>query len=165
MAITITGEAGANFDLTVTDTATATGTKVVTFETPTAIKSVTYTNSSKVATFDGAVGTSGTTIDLYSLNDATDSTYYLYLQDNTSPIVLSSCSIIIIYNKSANVLTVQPGASNSFLTASEQVTIPAGAAIMYCYGTTAKTVDATHRNIKIVADVVDSDCQIFILGA
>ena len=165
MAITISGTAGCNFNLTRVDTADATGSIAgITYQTESAVRSVTYTNSSKIATFTGAVGTTGTTIDLFSLADANDGTYYMRLSSNTSGISLTSILILCIHNKSAGNITVEPGAANSFLTASEQITIPAGGCFMFSYGT-AQTVSATVRNFKLTGAAVDYDCEVYILGA
>ncbi len=163
MAITIAGSAGCQFSLTITDTATATGTSVILHQSEVAIRSVTFANTSLIAALAGAVGTSGTTIDLFAIADADDATYFMRLQKGSATIILGSLLTIVIHNKSVNVITVAPGASNSFLTASEQITIPASGAIQLTFAS-GKTVSATVRNIKLTADVNDSDCEIYILG-
>lgn len=163
MAITIIGSAGCQFDLEVTNSATATGDKVVQHITEVGIRSITYTDASLVVALAGAVGTSGTDIDLIALADFDDGTYFLRLQDNSATVVLASLLTIVIHNKSVNIITIAPGSSNSFLTASEQITIPAGGAIQLTYPS-GKTVDASNKTIKLTADVNDSDCEIYILG-
>ena len=165
MAKTITGTAGCQFDLTVTDTATSTGSKVVRSLSDSSVRSVTYTNASYVACLSGQVGVVGTTVDLYALNDVNDGTYYMYLQDNTSPIVYASILSLVVHNTSANTITVAAGAANSFLTAADQITLAAGAAVELAWGGTAKTVSATVRNFKLTASAINSNCEIYILGS
>jgi len=165
MTITLTGTAGCQYSITKTDTATNTGTATIKHETESDIRSVTYTDASYSIAFAGAVGTVGTTIDLYSISDINDGTYYLRLQDNMSGTVYSEILTIVIHNKATSgTITIQPGDSNSFLTASEQITLDAGQAIQLTYSI-AKTVDATHRNIKLVGSTTDMDCEIYILGS
>lgn len=165
MTITITGTAGCQFDITTTNTSTDTGTKIVEHKTETAIRSVTYTDSSYSVAYSGQVGTTGTTIDLYSIADANDGTYYLRLQDNVSGISYASILTIVIHNKNlTGTITIQPGASNSFLTASEQITLDVGQAVQLTYST-AKTVSNTIRNFKLVGSTTDMDCEVYILGS
>lgn len=166
MTTTLTGTAGCQFDITVTNTATTTGAKEVEYVTENAIKSVTFSDASQVAALAGQVGTTGTTIDLFAIADANDGTYYMRLQDNSATISLTSLLTIIINNKAATgTITVVPGASNSFLTASEQITIAAGAAIQLTYPSTAtKTVSASVRNFKLVGSAINMDCEVYILG-
>lgn len=163
MSITITGTAGCQFSITVTDTATNTGTAKILHQSETAIRSVTFTNASLVAALAGSVGTAGTTIDLFAIADANDGTYYMRLQHGNATIILGSLLTMVIHNKSANIITVAPGSSNSFLAASEQITIPAGGAIQLTFAS-GKTVSATVKNIKLTADSNDSACEIYILG-
>lgn len=163
MAITLTGSAGVQFAITTADTADATGTKTVLHQTEASVRTVTFTDASVSTAYSGQVGTTGTTIDLYSIADANDGTYYLRVSSGTSGTVYTEALVICIHNKSAGTITVAPGASNSFLTASEQITIPAGCAAMLSYGT-AQTVDATHRNIKLTGSAINLACEIYILG-
>lgn len=164
MAKTIIGTAGSQFNLTVTDTETNTGAKTVTFTDELAIRSVTYTNTSLIAAYSGQVGTTGTEIDLLSLIDFDDGTYYLRLQENSAPIVLSSVLTIIIHNKStADTITVTPGASNSFLAASEQITIDPGSCAQLTFAS-GKTVSSTVKTLKLTGDADPVNCEIYILG-
>ena len=163
MAITITGSAGCDFNLTLVDTATATGTKTVLSQSESGIRSVVFTNSSKIAVLAGSVGTAGTTIDLFSIIDFNDATYFMRLQDTSGAISITSLLTMVIHNKSANIITVTPGGSNSFLTASEQITIAATSAVQLTYAS-GKTASATVRNFILTADVVDSACEVYILG-
>ena len=164
MAITLTGTAGNNFNISVTDTATNTGSKSVTYTDEVAVRSVTYTNSSKVCSYSGQIGTTGTTIDLYALADANDGTYFMRLQDTQATIVLSSLLVLNIHNKDVtNSLTVVPGASNSFLPASEQITVKAGCSVQLVFPA-GQTVNATTRNIKLVGAAVALSAEIYILG-
>lgn len=165
MAITISGNAGVGFNITVTDTAASTGTKTVNYAVESSVGDLTYTNASGVFAWAGKVGTAGTTLNLNAIADANDGTYYLRLDNNTSGTALTSCSTIVVHNKhAAAVITLQPGATNSFLTASEQVTIPAGAAIQYSWGT-AKTVSASLCNLKLISNVLNTDVEVYVLGA
>lgn len=166
MTIAITGSMGCQCNLTIADTATSTGSKTVTYKTEDSIRTVTFTNASKVCSLAGQVGTVGTTIDLYSIADANDGTYYMRLQDTSAPIVLGTLLSIIFHNKhTSGTITVVPGASNSFLTASEQITIAAGAAAQLTYPSTgAKTVSNTVRNLKLVGSTTNMDCEVYILG-
>uniref|UniRef100_A0A6M3LWF5 Uncharacterized protein n=1 Tax=viral metagenome TaxID=1070528 RepID=A0A6M3LWF5_9ZZZZ len=166
MAITISGTAGCQFDITTVDTATSTGSKTVEYKTETGIRSVTYTDASLPAALAGQVGTVGTDLDLYSISDVNDGTYYMRLQDNSSAISLSELLTIVIHNKEASgTITVAPGSSNSLLTASEQITLDAGQAVQLTWPSTApKTVDATHRTIKLTGSTTNMDCEVYILG-
>jgi hypothetical protein len=165
MTITLTGTAGCQFDITTTDTATNTGSKTVEHKTETAIRSVTYTDASYSVAFAGKVGTTGTTIDLYSIADANDGTYYLRLQDSVSGTVYASILTLVVHNKnSTGTISVVPGASNSFLAASEQITLAAGQAVQLTYST-AKTVSNTVRNFKLVGSAINMDCEVYILGS
>jgi hypothetical protein len=164
MAKSITGTAGSQFNLTIADTATNTGTKTVNFTTESAIRSVTYTNASLVAVYSGQVGTTGTEIDLSSLIDFDDGTYYLRLQENSAPVALSSVLTIIIHNKStADTITVTPGASNSFLAASEQITIDPGSCVQLTFAS-GKTVSSTVKTLTLTGDADPVNCEIYILG-
>lgn len=163
MAITLTGTAGCQYQITTTDTDNATGTKVVLDQTDSGVRSLTFTNASKSIAWTGSVGTSGTTIDLYAIADATDATYTMRVSNSISGIVLTEVICLVIHNKSAGDITVEPGASNSFLTASEQITIPAAGCVMLSYAT-VKTVSATIRNFKLTGASTDYDCEIYVLG-
>jgi len=166
MSITLTGSAGCNFNITKVDTANAVGTIAgITYLSETAIRSVTFNDASLIAVYSGQVGTTGTTIDLYANADATDATYTMRLANTVSGIVLATVLTIIIHNKdtASDTITLDVGASNSWLTASNKVTIDAGSAVQLTYAS-GKTVDATHRNIKLTASAVNTDCEIYILG-
>ena len=166
MSITITGTAGCDFDITTVDTATSTGSKTVEYKVEDSVRSVTYTDASEPIALQGSIGTTGTDINLGALQDFTDGTYVLHLSNNTSPIVLTELLTIVIHNKHASgTVTVAPGSSNPLLTAGEQITIDAGEAIQLTWPSTApKTVDATHKTIKLTGSVVSMTCEIYILG-
>lgn len=165
MAKTLTGTAGVNFNITTTNTSDNTGTSTILHEPDSAVTSVTYTNSSYSVAYAGQVGTSGTTIDLYAIADANDGTYYMRLDNGTSGISYASILSIVIHNKATSgTITIQPGATNSFLTASEQITLAAGQAIQLVYST-AKTVSNTIRNFKLVGSTTNMNCEVYILGS
>jgi hypothetical protein len=163
MAITLTGTAGCQFAITTADSADATGTKTVLHQTEAAIRSVTFTNASKSIAYTGSVGTVGTDIDLFSNVDVNDGTYTLRISSGTSAVSITGLLCICVHNKSAGNITVSPGSSNSFLAASEQITIPAGGAWMMSYSTAA-TVSNTVKTIKLTGAAVDYACEIYVLG-
>lgn len=163
MAITITGTVGNGYNLTKTDTATNTGEVEVTHTLEDTVSSLTYTNASNIVVYAGQVGTVGTTIDLFASADANDGTYFMRLENTTSGISYTSILTLCVHNKSAGTITLAPGASNSFLTASEQITIPAGCSVQFAYGT-AQTVSATVRNFKLTGSAINLDCEIYLLG-
>jgi len=163
MSIELTGTAGLQFDIRTVDTDTGVGEKDVTYVTPTTVKSVTFTDASIAVAMAGAVGTTPATIDLTAIANVTAGSDTLAVKDNTAPVALASVLTLFVVNTSANVVTLQAGATNSFLTASEQVTIPAGAGAGYSYAS-GKATSGSIKNIRISADVNDSDCEVYILG-
>ena len=166
MTITISGTAGNNYNITTVDTATLTGTKSVTHQTESSIRSVTYTDSAKSVAYSGQVGLSNMIIDLSALDDFSANTgENMYLQDNTAPIALTSLQVLNVHNKGATGnITITPNASESLLTTSEQISVEPGGSWQGVYGT-AKSITADSNDKFILNSTTGSiSCEMYILG-
>lgn len=166
MTITLSGTAGNNFNITTTNTATNTGSKEVTYQTDSGIRSVTYTDSSKAVAFSGVVGLSAVTVDLSALDDLSNGSSLIYLQDNTAPIALTSLQTLCIHNKgTSGNITITPAASESLLTTSEQISVEPGASWQNV-NSTAKTITSdTNDKFLLTGTTSGISCEMFILGA
>jgi hypothetical protein len=161
--ITISGSTGIAYDITTTNTSTNVGEKVVRYIMPAAYSSITYTDAALAVAYYGTVGTTPVTLDLTALVNVTGGTDTLSIQDNSAPVALANVYTLFIVNNSANVITLTPGASNSFLTASEQITVQAMSAAGYSFGA-GKATSGSIKNIKLAGSVDGSSCEVYILG-
>jgi hypothetical protein len=166
MANVLTGTVGAQFDITRTNSATNEGNTVTEYQTPIAIRSLTYTSGGVVAAMAGAVGTAGTNITLSALVNVTVSSDTLAVQDTTAPVVFASLLAFAVYNTHATAtITLKPGASNSFLPASEQITIQPGECKQFNYSTAQTITASSNDQIKFVGSINGATCKVWLLGA
>jgi len=162
MAIVISGIVGAGFSVTETDSDTTAGASDIVTEVDSAIAALTTANTDKVIALTGKVGTTPITLDLTAIDTLTGGTDVMSPVKATVPLILTTVKSIVVHNKSVNTILVEASGSDSFLPASEQITVLAGGFVQLGY-TTAQAV-AGAFNIDISADVDASACEIYILG-
>lgn len=160
----ITGTIGGRFNLTEVDTDNTAGNSTITTEIETTISALPILSTDLVVALVGTVGTVPTTLDLSAVQIVTGGTDTLYPVKATAPVVFASIKSMVVHNKSVNTVTVYEGAANSYLPASEQITLSPGAAIQIVYPT-AQVVGPTAKNIRIKSTVNASACEVYIFGA
>ena len=162
----ITGNVGTAFDLTETNTTTSTGIISETYLVEASVGDLPISATDKAVGIAASIGTTAFDFDLYDIKNlsggAGAGAYTFIPQRSTSPVVLATIKSILIHNKSATILTITPGSVNSYLPASEQITIPAGGSNQFAYST-AQTIGAS-KTIKIISNGATSIVEIYILG-
>ena len=163
---TITGNAGLRFNLTESDTTTDTGTVTQTYTIEDSVGDLTLTDSDKIFTITGTIGTSAVTLDLNDIANTSggaDATAYDLEVTRNQDGDLTTIKALFVHNKSTSAtVTLSPADATSFLPASEQITIPSGCANGFSYGT-AQTI-STSGQFKIVSDTTTTTVEIYILG-
>ena len=126
------------------------------------IGNLAISNDDVIASYSGTVSTSDTTIDLSALASVDN----LVLVKGTAPVAFTSIKAIFVHNKStANAITITPAVSESFLPASEQMTIPANSGkAVYCGASVAITSDSNDKFLIKGAGATD-EVEIYFYGA
>lgn len=164
MTTAITGNAGINFSITETDAAALTGTKTQLHQPADAIRDMTFLTTDLVASWSGYVGTTEANLVLNALANITATGCVIKMVNATAPLASAvAVRMLVFYNKHAsqNITIKAAAAGNSFLTASEQITLLPGKAVALVY-TTAKAI-STDINIGILGAGALTDIEIYAL--
>ena len=164
MAKSLIGNAGLLFNVTETNTTTATGSSIVQSSIESSVGDLVITNTDYSIGLSGTIGTTTQTLDLNSIQNISGGVDAMNAISVTTPIALTSLKCMHVHNKSVGTITLTPNVTDSFLTIGEQITIPSGCAVGLSYGT-AQTVSATVKNIDITGSANGLACEIYILGA
>lgn len=164
MTKTLIGNAGLLFNVTETNTTTATGSSIVQSSIESSVGDLVITNTDYSIGLSGTVGTTAQTLNLNSIQNISGGVDAMSAVSVTTPIALTALKCLHVHNKSLGTITLTPSVSNPFLTAGEQITIPSGCAVGLSYGT-AQTVSGTVKNIDITGSIDGLACEIYILGA
>jgi len=157
----VSGEVGLRFNITESNIITDVGTASIVTTMEESINNIPLSNSDVVVALSGTVDNTGTTIDLTAIQNV-DS---LVLVRGTAPVALDNIKAIFVANKSSTQnVVVSASASNSFLAASDQMTInPLSGLAAYC-GTEIAIATATNENIDITGQVGGTAIEVYIIG-
>lgn len=160
--MTTNGNAGITFNVTETTATTDTGTVTQAHTIATTVSALTIESTDKVASISGTVGTTAFDLNLNDVSNQSGTGYDVNVVRNQEVDYTTMKQITIHNTDDTNTITVGPGSSNSFLAASEQITLSPGQAISLTYST-AKSVSTT-GNISIVADAASTTFKTYLLG-
>ena len=162
--MTITGNAGINFNITETET-TDTGEVTQEHDTAATLSALTLASTDVVYTISGTVGTTAFDFDLNAIDNASGTGYDMNVVRNQEG-DMTTIKMVAIHNTHATgTISVGSPAATSFLTwnsNSDDFDIEAGACVAFAY-TTAKTI-GTDGKINLVADTASTSFEIYVLG-
>lgn len=164
--MSLSGEAGVKFALTEEDSDTGSGTLLQTYSAATAIGDLTVSTTDIVYTVTGSVGTTAFDFNLNSVNNQSGTGYSTTVIRNNSG-DFTTAKMLVVYNTHAsNGLKFGSSSANNLLTwnsTSDNVTIPAGAAICFTFGTTLTI--GSNGQFNLVGSGAATTFEIYILGA
>lgn len=168
MTETVSGNAGARFNVTKTDNAVDTGEVTILHSIETAVGGLTLTNSDKVVSYAGSVGKADMVFDLNALdNFTTGSGDTMKIQNATAPIALASLRCLWVHNKAtdtANIINLDNASGASFFLGSEHIPVYSTSAGGWSIST-AKTITAGTNNHFIIRGQADSiACEMYLIG-
>lgn len=165
MTITVSGNVGTRFNVSVEDTSNNTGSSTVNYSIEASVGDLTLTNADKFVAFYGNIGITAVSIDLMALQYLTGADYKVYPVVATIPVVLSNVKAIYIHNKHVSqTLTAYVAAATSFLPASEQITIQPGASSVV-YNGPAIAITGLNNLFRLIASGLTTDFEMYIVGS
>lgn len=162
MTATIQGTVGIEFDIEETDLATATGNVVQDHTISTDVSAISLASTDTVYSVSGSVGTTAFDFDLNAVDNQSGTGYSTSVVRNNGGDFTTMKSIVIHNTHATGVITVTAAAANSFLTASEQITLKPGMSVNLLY-TTAEAV-STNGKLNIVSDTATTTFKMYLLG-
>lgn len=163
----LTGEYGIRVNLAQTTGVTTTGTYYQTYTAESSISNPTIVAANKVASLYGVIGANTTTFSLYNMINVSGAGTGIDIRvDKDQGVNFASVKQIAIHNQdtSTKTLTIVPGNTNSFMTATEKTILDPGQAMSYVF-TNARAVGATTANIGIYASGGSTQFEIFVVGS
>jgi hypothetical protein len=159
------GNAGIRFEITEVNTTTPTGTVEQVHEIGTTVGDVNIGTTDVAVSLYGYVGANSYQVNLANINNISGAGTGIDVKvTRNNAVTLSNVKVFMIDNLStSNTLIVTPGATSSFLPASERITLQPQQGVGLSYGS-QQTVGATSCVISIVGGAGSTYHKIYILG-